>query len=456
MKTILITVFEGIESKNILRTDILPTLLSHPDIRVVLLVKDAGRRAYHEREFQDPRILYEVARPLSVVGPDALFIRLKFLLLYTRTTILRRRMRYDEEGGNSIFYFLGWVLQYVLARRPIIRLARLLDRMLVRSTIYRHVFETYRPDLVLCANLFDEPEIHLLREARTRGVTTVGIINSWDKATSRGILRLLPDRLVAFNHHIKDDLIRYQAVAPEKIFVGGIPQYDRYISFVPESREIFFKRLGLDSASRLIVYSPIGSVCGTADWDVIDMLERQRASGAYGDRVELLVRFPPNDFPNQDEMKKRPWLRCQQPGVRFSERRGIGIDWDMTYAEIDELANTLSHLSVLVCYASSISVDAAMMDKPVINIDFELRPRDKKVKSPVQFYGQTHYEKALVTGGIHLSKTEEDVALWVKKYLADPGLDRVGRQRLAAEQCAFLDGKSGQRIGRQILDFLGT
>lgn len=455
MKTIFITIFEGTESKNILRTAILPTLLSRPDVRLVLFVKDAGRVAYHAAEFNDPRISYAVAGPMRVSGPDGFFLRLKFLLLRTKTTALRRRMRYDEQGG-IVQYILGSVLHYLLARPTVQRLARILDFVLVHSDTYARSFETHRPDMALFANLFDEPEAHFLREAKERGIKTVGIINSWDKATSRGILRLLPDRLVVFNHHVRDDLLRYQAVAGNRIFVGGIPHYDQYISSRPWSREDFFQRLGLDPEKRLIVYSPIGSVCGAADWDIIDMLEELRREGKFGDRVEMLVRFPPNDFIDRAQLLKRPWVRYQYPGVRFSEVRGTGIDWDMTFPELEELANTLAHMSLLICYASSLSVDAAMMDKPVINIGFEVRPRAKGMKSPTQFYAQTHYEKALATGGIHLANTQEDLVEWVNRYLAHPECDREGRMRLAREQCAFLDGKSGERIGSFILDFLGA
>lgn len=453
MKTIFITVFEGTESKNILRTAILPTLLSRPDVRLVLLVKDAQRAAYHAAEFSDPRISYEVAGQLRVTGPDRFFMRLKFLLLRTKTMVLRRRVRYGEQGGGAQ-HLSGSVLRFFLARPAAQRLIRGLDFRCVHSDTYAHYFEAYHPDLVLFANLFDEPEVHLLREAKQRGVKTIGIINSWDKATSRGILRLLPDRLVAFNHHVRDDLLQYQAVAGDRIFVGGTPQYDRYVALQSWSREAFFRRLNLDPRQRLIVYSPIGSAYSAADWDIIDMLEQCRREGKFGDHAELLVRFPPNNFIDRAELQKRPWLRYQYPGVRFSEKWGTGIDWDMTFPELEELANTLVHMSVLICYASSISVDAAMMDKPVINIGFEMRPRAKGVKSPTQFYAQTHYEKALATGGIHLVDTREDLVEWVCRYLAHPEYDREGRMRLAREQCAFLDGKSGERIGKYILDFL--
>jgi len=40
IKTIFITIFEGVEAKNILRTDILPTLLADPEVRIVLFTKN--------------------------------------------------------------------------------------------------------------------------------------------------------------------------------------------------------------------------------------------------------------------------------------------------------------------------------------------------------------------------------------------------------------------------------
>ena len=49
-------------------------------------------------------------------------------------------------------------------------------------------------------------------------------------------------------------------------------------------------------------------------------------------------------------------------------------------------------------------------------------------------------------------KSEEELVEWVNAYFKQPSLDREGRARLAKEQCEFLDGKSGERIGRFILE----
>lgn len=449
--TIFITIFEGIESKNILRTTILPTLLQLPDIRIVLFVKNEARMHYHQKEWHDPRIRYAVVGTPSISGWDRVFMKLKFLLLRTETTALRRTIRYESDG-NWWAYYGGNFLSWFLARPAIRRAVRALDFLLVRNSVYTEFFARYHPDLVLCANLFDEPELHLLREAKRRGVRTIGFVNSWDKATARCMLRLLPDKMIVFNEMVKDDLVRHHDVREEDIFVGGIPQYDSYFSFRATPREDFFRSIDMDPQKKLIVYSPVGSMFGHADWDMIDLLYQLKNEGKFGSDVELFLRFPPNEFIDQKELKTRPFLKYTYPGVRFSEKRGI--DWDMTFPELQDLANTLHHMSLIICYASSIGIDAAVFDKPVINLNFEARDYGLVSRSPSQFNRMYHYQKALQSGGIRLVNNEDELVYWVRKYLHNSHRDAEGRARLVKSQCVFLDGKSGERIGKFIISML--
>ena len=142
-------------------------------------------------------------------------------------------------------------------------------------------FEKYRPDLVLLASIFDEQELNMLREAKRQGVEVVGFINSWDRPTARCMLRLLADRFVVFNDIVKEELIEYDEIREEDIYVGGIPQYDQYFKLIPWTRERFFQKLGLDPKKKLIVYSPIGSAYSNSDWDFIDLLYRLNGEGKF-------------------------------------------------------------------------------------------------------------------------------------------------------------------------------
>jgi CDP-glycerol glycerophosphotransferase (TagB/SpsB family) len=235
----------------------------------------------------------------------------------------------------------------------------------------------------------------------------------------------------------------------EDIFVGGIPQYDDYFKKECLSREVFFNRIGVDPRKKLIVYAPMGRAYSNSDWDIIDLLYAMKSNGEFGEDTELLVRFKPNDFIEEEELKKRPWLIYDYPGKRFSTSRGV--DWDMNSRDLEHLKNTLKHMSLLICYASSISVDAAVFNKPVINLNFEVRPKEFILKSPTFYYEMTHYKEALTTGGITLVGSKEELASSVRAYLDNPSLNHEKRSRLVSEQYKFTDGMSGKRIGEFVL-----
>jgi len=166
-------------------------------------------------------------------------------------------------------------------------------------------------------------------------------------------------------------------------------------------------------------------------------------------KAQLLVRFPPNDFVDKLELLKRPWLVYEIPGIRFSKERGV--DWDMSFEDIHKLAATLANADIFICYTSSLSVDAAIFDKPVINIDFDTENKKIVSRSPRYFYKMAHYQKAIRTGGIKLPRSQEELINSINEYLENPFLDKAGRARLVSEQCWKLDGQAGQRIANFLL-----
>jgi CDP-glycerol glycerophosphotransferase (TagB/SpsB family) len=449
MRTIFITIFEGVEVKNILRTSILAGLLEHNDVRIVLFTKSQEKVDYYKKEFPDPRLIFEVVENSAPRGFDKFFSKLKFVLLRTDSTNLKRKM-VSEYEHQTVRYYSGKILNFLLAWPIFRRISRFLDFLLVRNTTYSIYFDKYRPNLVFMAHLFDEPEINLLREAKRRNIKTVGFINSWDKVTSRNILRLLPDRFVVFNDIVKNELIKYDEVNEEDIFVGGLPQYDYLFDNNFQTREEFFQKIGIDPYKKLLVYASMGRAFSSTDWDMIDYLHGLTKSGKLEQDSELLVRFQPNDFVDKSEIEKRPFIKYDQPGIRFSSKRGV--DWDMDFKDLDHLKNTLYHMSLVISYASSIGIDAAVYDKPIININFEIKKNDYLLKSPTQYYATSHYSNAVKTGAIDLVNSEQEMVEKINQYFKNPEIKREERKRLVLEQCKFTDGKSGERISEFLIN----
>lgn len=451
IKTIFLTIFEGVEAKNLLRTSVLPTLLADPEVRIVLFTKSQEKVEYYKKEFSDRRLIYEMVPRQPVCGWDAIFAKLKFTLLRTATTDLKRRLNYEREK-NFFRYGAGLLANRLLARPSVRKIIRWLDFILVRQDFYAPFFEKYQPDLVFLAHLFDEPEIALLREAKKRRVKTVGLVNSWDKATARCVWRLLPDKTIVFNEIVKREMMEHNEMPAAAIFVSGLPQYDIYWNAKFHPREEFFRAIGVDSQKKLMVYAPMGRAFGGCDFEVIDLLRRLLVEGKFGNGVELFVRFQPNDFFDETEIKKRPDLKYDYPGRRFGSKRGV--DWDMDEKDIRRLVDTLAHASVFISYASSIVIDAAIFGKPAINIGFEVGKNSSPAGSPLQYYKTDHYLNVLKTGSVKLVKSEKELLEWLKKYLADSALDKTTRELMVKEQCQFTDGLSGQRISRFILGLI--
>ena len=450
VKTIFISIFEGVEAKNIMRTPILSTLLKDSNIKIVLFTKSEERVVYYKQQFPDLRLTYEIIKVPPPTGLDRFFASLKFTLLRTETTLLKRRMTY-EESGNRIRFAIGLLLNKFLARPFWRKIIRKLDYLLVKDKLFDPYFEKYQPDCIFLAHLFDEPEIAMLRAAKKRNIFSVGLVNSWDKATARGIMRLLPDKLIVFNDIVKAEVIAHDDMKGEDIFVAGLPQYDIYSSHTLSSREEFFKKIRLDPQKRLIVYAPMGSSFSDVDWLMIDLIEdlvtTQKIKNA-----QVLVRFQPNDFIDALELKKRPHLHYDYPGQRFSTKRGI--DWDMDEVDLSHLADTLYHASLIVSFASSICIDALAYDKPSININFEPAGKRSLRKSPTSYYKMIHYQNVIKSGGIVMADSESELIDKANQLLDNQGRNKALRARLKREQWQFEDGRSGERIGKFILNNL--
>ena len=452
MKTIFISILSGVEAKDILRTNIVQRLLD-AGVRVVLFLKSYERAEIYKKEFLHPNLVYEVASDFKLSEGDKIFEFLKNYLVRTKSLFIYKKASFIK-NRNYLAYALSIFLSLILGWSIFRKIARVLDQKFVKNRAFNKFFEKYNPDLVFLANLFDAMEIAMLRDAKARGVKTVGFVNSWDKITIKGHMRILPDKLIVPNEIVKKEAQKYLGEKEKNIFVSGIPQYDHYINEPVVSREEFFKKINADPQKELLVFAPLGSAFSDSDWDMIDLMHELVQKDAFVKKTELLVRFPPNDFAHMEEIRKRPYLRCDVPGTRFGTK--IGMDWDMDFNDLSHLRNTLRHCSLVIGYASSLMVDAAFCGKPAMTIGFTLRPPTLGEKDPRMWYHTTHYSKAIATGGIRWVKSKEEMIKWINNYLENPGDDAEERKRLIREQCYKTDGKTGERIANFLLTTLNT
>ena len=120
-----------------------------------------------------------------------------------------------------------------------------------------------------------------------------------------------------------------------------------------------------------------------------------------------------------------------------SAGRSVGKVVEMSYQDLLNLKHSLKYSDLNINYASTISIEACIFDKPVINIGFIDR-----FKLAYEF---NHYRPIYESGAVRLAKTDDELADLINIYLEKPVLDREARDGVVKKYIGFTDGLSYKR-----------
>ncbi len=135
-------------------------------------------------------------------------------------------------------------------------------------------------------------------------------------------------------------------------------------------------------------------------------------------------------------------------------KAGDGLAIDITSENQRHLANTLRHSDVVVNVASTLAIEAAIFDTPVVNVSFDGEAPSDWVRSARRYYRFTHYVNITRHGAVRVAESPAQLVEQVGRYLDDPSLDREGRRRVVLEQCQFLDGRAAERVAAFVVSEL--
>lgn len=440
MKTICITSFHPLISRNILGTQLLDLLQKNGN-RIVLLVPEKKKDFFAGQFARDGIFIEPIDDRLT---RRDLFLRyLALAFLDTRSLRIKRKTEMRESGtilsriiGNTAF--ARWLLRF-------------LSNVLTPRGAFHHVFATYAPDLIFATDVQNEYDVRLMHEAQRQSVPIVGMVRSWDNLTSKGALRCIPDRLVVHNTIVRDEAVRYSGVSADRIKVIGVPHYDAYIKGAASSREEFFKRIGGDPAKKLVLFAPIGDrylTRNTIDRDILDILDKE-----FPNDWQILVRFPPLDTVANLYNKPPPSNRVffDKPRV---EIEGVLKNPELSRANEQHLLNSLYWSDMLVSGPSTMCVDMAFFDKPIVLFGFDGYTTYSYYEGVRRYYDYNHWRSVLQSGGAAFAETEKDFKKMLREAIASPQKLKEERRRIVEEQCFARDGKATERLAHVLLQKL--
>lgn len=298
-----------------------------------------------------------------------------------------------------------------------------------------------RPDVVLCAHQRPLTVLPVILAARRLGIPTATFVFSWDNLTTKGRMAAPFDHYLVWSAHMGAELHRfYPDVPDDQVQVVGTPQFDPYADpSHPSTRAALAARLGLDPDRPIVCFTAgDAGTCPDDPYHLSVLLELVRSGRVEGDPHVVLRTAPVDPGRRFDAVRERyPELVEAAPNWAHGEGQG----WHAAYPTRDDI-EALSVLTVgadvNVNMASTMSIDFALRDTPVVNVGFD-RVRDEGRADA--YYRFTHYRPVVELGAVRVATDAAQLADHVSRYLRDPALDRAGRR-------AIVDLELGVEVGR--------
>lgn len=441
-KTVIVTSYHPLISRNIISSDILP-LLQKEGVRIVIIVHEK-QKEYFQEHFANEHTIIEAVDPASHRSES--FLRLISMGLVTPYNLFLRSLWKEGRYGKVLF---ARTIYYLFSKFFFVKK---LFRWVVRKTTYTNafqaIFEKYNPDLVFATDLFFSDDIKLIEEAKRTGIKTIGMVRSWDNITTRGVLLAVPNTILVHNEVIKDEMIAYNRVPEDRIFIVGVPHYDEYITPPSISKEEFYKEMGLDIRKKTIFFAPGGRMQYKCDGEILKMFKELKDTNVFGYPVQYLVRQQPGDKMelNGFDPDKDPDIVIDTPGINLTGRKKSS---EITKKDEEELKASLYYSDIVITLLSTIAIDSAVMNRPVIIIGFD--PKGCSIDTVRKFTKYKHMKKFFGWGLLTISKSREEFIRDMSNYMENPQLHHEKRKALVQKYAYKVDGNSSERVAEVLL-----
>jgi CDP-Glycerol:Poly(glycerophosphate) glycerophosphotransferase len=240
----------------------------------------------------------------------------------------------------------------------------------------------------------------------------------------------------------------------KSIFETGAPLYDLFANASRfGSRAENLQHLGLDPSRRLIFYGTNHAAHFPDEVEVVKRVARWVEADFLGVPCQLWVRLHPQAVSGPYKVPAEPYrkLASKRVKIEFPPVRDSNLSWDLPTDDIEHLVRLLRDADTVINMASTLSIDAAILDRPVVSIAFDPSGDLPYEKSVRRYYDYTHMSHVVRAGAVQLAKSPDDLRDKIIAYLKHPEWDREGRRRIVEQQFGRVDGQAARRVAEQVM-----
>lgn len=433
-----ISISIGWAIRNFFQTGIVESLKSH--FEVVALATPKAKRSLCELGFNHGIKIIEIE-----VGEEPLTWKLfrqlkKKIYMEGRQSSTEAiwekyypRPFYQKFGGKLIKSLIG-----LCNARPLYNGIDRLDLRMNKDRRLAHIFQEYRPVIFFATHATAYFEECLLRNAIGANVPSVFMILSWDHLSSKILLNQRLHSVFVWNNLTKQEVLKtYPLYRSEQIRVMGIPQYDLYAIKPNITYADWCGKYGLDPARRTILFSTMPQSRHEQQHIILEeLLKTIMEDKRLPADLQVLIKCHPFDnFKGYDALLNHYPVGIHRNSFDITQTQE---DWIPAPSEMEASRDALYFCIMNINIFSTVTIEAAYFDKPVVHIAFDPQPVKNRIPCH-EYYNWDHFKPIVDTGATILVHNYEEMFNAIKQFISTP--------ELLAEQRTLLVKKY---IGREV------
>lgn len=291
-------------------------------------------------------------------------------------------------------------------------------------------FDKIKPDVFFATHASTFFEDSLLHSCVKNDVPVTFMVLSWDHLSSKVILSGKYKAILVWNKITKAEILgTSSSYTDDQISIVGVPQYDCYRRAPDMTYQQWCQKYGLDPDLRTILFSTMPQARHEQQHIILGELLQAITEGELAsDRLQVLIKCHP--FDNSDRYD--PLLGKGYPvGICRSTlpSKADPDEWFPSAEEMFVSRDALYFCDININIFSTVTLEAAYYDKPIIHIAFDPNPVTNRIPCR-EYYNFEHFKNITNSGASILVISQSELTKAISTYLVDPSCRQHERKSL--------------------------
>lgn len=449
-KKVYFSLSTGWALRNFVSTGVVAELCRHFHVHLIYPSKFDGFISEHCKSLEVARTSYEVGK--EPISWRLLRQARKKIYLDARNSATEKI--WHVYGRRPIYKIVGaWLIRFVVHFLGVSRVSRWLERadnVLNRRSGADAIFAGAATDGVFIAthaSTYHDESLH--RAAIDSGLRTALLILSWDHLSSKIVLGSNFNKLFVWNNVSKTEILKtVPGYDDASISVVGAPQFDVYAEKPKIGYQEWCLSVGLDPSYGFILFSTMPQVRHDGQSRILEMLGKAiKNNPKKFSNLQILVK--PHPFDDQSIYQPLEDASLIKILPSKSDGKGLPEDWLPGHDAAIVSRDALSFCQLNVNIFSTMTLEAAYFDKPIIHIAFDLPGQSNPIPCR-KYYDFEHFRPIVESGCSRLVEDFNSLLDAIVEAVADPAQRSPQRRQVVERYFGVAPGQSGSTLIREI------